>query len=121
MVIAREESWFADIANFIARNYLPRGISHQQKKKFFSDIKYYYWDKPYLFLSCVDNIIRRCVFRREAREILHHCYGGPTRGHYGAQYTAKKVFDVVFYWLAIFKDKKIYVVPFIIEFYSTKY
>nr|GFA80021.1 reverse transcriptase domain-containing protein [Tanacetum cinerariifolium] len=29
---------------------------------------------------------------------------GPTRGHYGANYTAKKVFDSGFYWPSIYKD-----------------
>nr|GEY46193.1 reverse transcriptase domain-containing protein [Tanacetum cinerariifolium] len=29
---------------------------------------------------------------------------GPTGGHYGANYTAKKVFDSVFYWPTIYKD-----------------
>nr|GFA49795.1 reverse transcriptase domain-containing protein [Tanacetum cinerariifolium] len=29
---------------------------------------------------------------------------GPTGGHYGANYTAKKVFNSGFYWLSIYKD-----------------
>nr|GFB71953.1 reverse transcriptase domain-containing protein [Tanacetum cinerariifolium] len=29
---------------------------------------------------------------------------GPTEGHYGANYTAKKVFDSGFYWPSIYKD-----------------
>nr|GFA91140.1 reverse transcriptase domain-containing protein [Tanacetum cinerariifolium] len=29
---------------------------------------------------------------------------GPTRGHYRANYTAKKVFDLGFYWPTIYKD-----------------
>ncbi|XP_023756206.1 uncharacterized protein LOC111904710 [Lactuca sativa] len=52
----------------------------------------------------VDGKIRRCVFGKESREILKHCHSGPTRGHHGAQYTTKKVFDTGFYWPTIFKD-----------------
>ncbi|GJZ97900.1 reverse transcriptase domain-containing protein [Tanacetum coccineum] len=29
---------------------------------------------------------------------------GPTRGHYGANYTAKKVFDSGFFWPTIYRD-----------------
>nr|GEW51928.1 reverse transcriptase domain-containing protein [Tanacetum cinerariifolium] len=42
--------WFADFANFHARNFIVKGISSQQKKKFFKDVKHYFWDDPYLFL-----------------------------------------------------------------------
>nr|GEV00238.1 reverse transcriptase domain-containing protein [Tanacetum cinerariifolium] len=35
-------SWFADIANYHARNFIVKGMSSQQKKKFFKDVKYYF-------------------------------------------------------------------------------
>ncbi|GJV14919.1 reverse transcriptase domain-containing protein [Tanacetum coccineum] len=41
---------------------------------------------------------------QEAVDILTACHSGPTRGHYGANYTAKKVFDSGFYWPTIYKD-----------------
>nr|GEY84405.1 retrovirus-related Pol polyprotein from transposon 297 family [Tanacetum cinerariifolium] len=42
--------------------------------------------------------------RQEAVDILIACHSGPTVGHYGANYTAKKVFDSGFYWPTIYKD-----------------
>ncbi|GJV77440.1 reverse transcriptase domain-containing protein [Tanacetum coccineum] len=62
--------WFADIANYHAGNFLIKGMSTQQKRKFFKDIKHYFWDDPYLFRTCADQIIRRCVFGQEALEIF---------------------------------------------------
>ncbi|GJX04200.1 reverse transcriptase domain-containing protein [Tanacetum coccineum] len=41
---------------------------------------------------------------QEAVDILTACHSGPTGGHYGANYTAKKVFDLGFYWPTIYKD-----------------
>nr|GFA09990.1 reverse transcriptase domain-containing protein [Tanacetum cinerariifolium] len=41
---------------------------------------------------------------KEAIDILNACLSGPTGGHYGASYTAKKVFDLGFYWPSIYKD-----------------
>nr|GEY62911.1 DNA-directed DNA polymerase [Tanacetum cinerariifolium] len=41
---------------------------------------------------------------KEAIDILNACHTGPTGGHYGANYTAKKVFDSGFYWPTIYKD-----------------
>ena len=88
LVVAGEIPWFANIANYLATKYIPKDLTRQQKKKFFSEIKYYFWDEPYLFRSCAYGMIRRCVFGKESREILEHCHNGPTRGHHGAHYTA---------------------------------
>nr|GEX05492.1 reverse transcriptase domain-containing protein [Tanacetum cinerariifolium] len=46
--------WFADIENYNARNFIVKGMSSQQKKKFFKDVKHYFWDDPYLFKICAD-------------------------------------------------------------------
>nr|GEZ76283.1 reverse transcriptase domain-containing protein [Tanacetum cinerariifolium] len=48
------------------------------------------------------NFIIKAV--KEATDILNACHSGPTGGHYGANYTAKKVFDSGFYWPSIYKD-----------------
>ncbi|GKC42796.1 reverse transcriptase domain-containing protein [Tanacetum coccineum] len=79
-------------------------MTSQQKRKFFKDIKHYFWDDPFLFKTCADQIIRRCVDGKEAFEILKACHSGPTGGHYGANFTAKKIFDAGFYWPTIYKD-----------------
>ncbi|GJS56010.1 hypothetical protein Tco_0629372 [Tanacetum coccineum] len=52
--------WFADIANYHAGNFLIKGMTSQQKRKFFKDIKHYFWDDPYLFRTCADQISVRC-------------------------------------------------------------
>ncbi|GJW25508.1 reverse transcriptase domain-containing protein [Tanacetum coccineum] len=96
--------WFADYANYHAGNFIVKGMSTQQKNKFFKDVKHYFWDDPFLFKTCADQVIRRCVSGQEAVDILTACHSGPTGGHYGANYTAKKVFDSGFYWPTIYKD-----------------
>ncbi|GJW03767.1 reverse transcriptase domain-containing protein [Tanacetum coccineum] len=96
--------WFADIANYHAGNFVVKGMSSQQKKKFFKDVKHYFWDDPYLFKICADQVIRRCVHGQEAVDILTAFHNGPTEGHHGANYTAKKIFDSGFYWPTIYRD-----------------
>ncbi|GJQ93127.1 reverse transcriptase domain-containing protein [Tanacetum coccineum] len=41
--------WFADFANYHAGNFVIKGMSSQQKRKFFKDVKHYFWDDPFLF------------------------------------------------------------------------
>nr|GEZ95477.1 reverse transcriptase domain-containing protein [Tanacetum cinerariifolium] len=96
--------WFADFANYRARNFIVKGMSSQQKNKFFKDVKHYFWDDPHLFKICADQIIRMCVSGQEAIDILKACHFGPTGGHHGPNYTARKVFDSGFYWPTIYRD-----------------
>ncbi|GJS98004.1 reverse transcriptase domain-containing protein [Tanacetum coccineum] len=74
--------WFADIANYHAGNFLIKGMTTQQKRKFFKDM----------------------CFCQEALEILKACHEGPTGGHHSANITARKVFDAIFFWPTIYKD-----------------
>ncbi|GKC04913.1 reverse transcriptase domain-containing protein [Tanacetum coccineum] len=104
-VISSESTpWFADYANYHAGNFIIKGMSTQQKRKFFKDVKHYFWDDPYLFRTCADQIIRRCVHGQEALEILKACHEGPTGGHHSANLTARKVFDAGFFWPTIYRD-----------------
>nr|GFC34301.1 reverse transcriptase domain-containing protein [Tanacetum cinerariifolium] len=96
--------WFAGFANYHAGNFVINGMSSQQKSKFFKDVKHYFWDDPYLFKFCADQVIRRCVYGQEAIEILRACHYRPTEGHHGPNYTARKVFDSGFYWPSIYRD-----------------
>ncbi|GKF76821.1 hypothetical protein Tco_0229291, partial [Tanacetum coccineum] len=82
--------WFADFANYHAGNFIIKGMSSQQKNKFFKDVKHYFWVDPFLFKICADQVIRRCVHGKEALDILEACDNGPTGGHHGANLSVKK-------------------------------
>nr|GEV66440.1 reverse transcriptase domain-containing protein [Tanacetum cinerariifolium] len=58
--------WFANFENFHARNFIIKGMSSHQKKKFFKDVKHYFWkaynrlfrleqDKDYLIIDRIHN------------------------------------------------------------------
>nr|GEV29193.1 reverse transcriptase domain-containing protein [Tanacetum cinerariifolium] len=96
--------WFADFANYHVGNFVVKGMSSQQKNKFFKDVRHYFWEDPFLFKIYADQVIRRCVHGQEAIDILKACHNGPTRGHHGPNYTAKKVFDYGFYWPTTYRD-----------------
>ncbi|GJW53748.1 reverse transcriptase domain-containing protein [Tanacetum coccineum] len=53
----RNEPWFADFANYLVGDIIPKGMTYQQKNKFFSDLKHYFWEEPYLFKT--GNISKR--------------------------------------------------------------
>nr|GEU95948.1 reverse transcriptase domain-containing protein [Tanacetum cinerariifolium] len=106
MVTFRGDSsapWFANFANYHAGNFIVKGMTSQQKNKFFKDVKHYFWDDLFLFKIYADQVIWRCVHGKEALDVLVACHNRPTGGHNGANLTAKKIFDAGFFWLIIYK------------------
>nr|GEZ04393.1 reverse transcriptase domain-containing protein [Tanacetum cinerariifolium] len=96
MVTFRGDSsapWFADFANYHAGNFIFKVMTSQEKNKFFKDVKYYFWNDPFLFKICANQVIRRCVHGKEALDILEACHNRPTGRHLGANLTSKKIFD----------------------------
>nr|GEU97823.1 reverse transcriptase domain-containing protein [Tanacetum cinerariifolium] len=97
-------SWFADFANYDAGNFIVKGMTSQQKNKFFKDVKHYFLDDPFLFKIYADQVIRRWVHDKEGLDILIACHNEPTGRQHGANLTAKKIFDSGFFWPTICKD-----------------
>ncbi|GJV43639.1 reverse transcriptase domain-containing protein [Tanacetum coccineum] len=106
---SNDEPWYADFVNYIVGKVVPPNWTFEKRKRFFSQVKTYFWEEPYAFKLCADNIMRRFVAETETLEILAHCHSGPTDGHHSAIVTTKKVYESGFYWPSVFKDANEYV------------
>jgi hypothetical protein len=107
--IDAKDPWFADYANFLVGKFMPAGMTYNQRKKFFNDLKQYFWDDPYLYRHGPDGMIRKCVPDHEMNAILRACHDGPYGGHHGGDRTAAKMLQSGFYWPTLFKDAHNYV------------
>ena len=47
--VSHRTPWHADCVNYIVDKYIPPSFTHQQKKKFFYDLRHYFWDDPHLY------------------------------------------------------------------------
>jgi hypothetical protein len=84
--------WFAYYANFLVGKVMPPQFNSQQRKKFFYDLRHYFWDDPFLYKKGVDGIIRHCVPESEQQSIIRDCHGSPYgRHHAGQQSVAKEL------------------------------
>ena len=89
--------WYAHIANFLATGKIPSDWKEQDRKYFLEKIHSYYWEEPFLFKYCADQIIRKCVPEEERQGILSHCHESDCGGHFASQKTAMKVLQSGFY------------------------
>ncbi|GJU38617.1 reverse transcriptase domain-containing protein [Tanacetum coccineum] len=105
-----DEAWYADYVNYLVGKIMPSNWTPEKRRRFFSQVKNYFWDESYAFKLCPDNIMRRCVARNEIFKILAHCHSGPTKGHHSASMTRRKVYESGFFWPSIFKDAKDYAI-----------
>ena len=84
LLLVENTLWYADIANYWATGELPTDWKAQDKKFFFTKIHSYYWEEPFLYKYCADQIIRRCVPEAEQQGILSHCHENACGGHFAS-------------------------------------
>ncbi|RVW63240.1 Retrovirus-related Pol polyprotein from transposon 17.6 [Vitis vinifera] len=75
---------------FLVTGEVPSEWSAQDKRHFFAKIHAYYWEEPFLFKYCADQIIRKCVPEQEQSGILSHCHDNACGGHFASQKIAMK-------------------------------
>ncbi|CAN6454758.1 unnamed protein product [Victoria cruziana] len=75
--------WFADYCNYLVTKEMPSHWSKNQRDRFLSQVRHFYWDEPYLFRYCAD---QACG------------------GHYSGKKTVAKVLQFGFYLPSLHKD-----------------
>ncbi|XP_070040195.1 uncharacterized protein [Nicotiana tomentosiformis] len=90
-ITAGEVPWYADFVNYLASGEMPPDLEPYAKKKFLRDVRSYVWDEPFLFKSCIDQLMRRCVPESEINAILHECHASPYGGHHAGDQTTVKI------------------------------
>jgi len=96
--------WFANIVNFLASGDLPAHWSTQDKRKFLNEVKSFYWDDPYLFKYCPNQIFQRCVPDNKVSSVIKFCHSEACGDHFSSKKTAAKILQSGFCWPTMFKD-----------------
>ncbi|WJZ87574.1 hypothetical protein VitviT2T_006944 [Vitis vinifera] len=107
LMLLEKALWYAHIANYLVTGEVPSEWKAQDRKHFFAKIHAYYWEEPFLFKYCANQIIRKCIPEEEQQGILNHCHENACGGHFASQKTAMKVLQSRFTWPSLFKDSHI--------------
>lgn len=100
--------WYDDFINYLGSRVLPSVMDYQRKKKFFHDLKQYYWDEPLLIKRGVNDFLRRRVPEEDMESVITHRYASLYGGHASTSKTAPKILQVGLYRRNIFKDVHTY-------------
>ncbi|KAM6547440.1 hypothetical protein CsatB_019116 [Cannabis sativa] len=96
--------WYAHIVNYLVTGELPSEWSSQDKRKFLVEVRNFFWDDPYLFKYCPDQIMRKCIPDDEVSSVLNFCHNDACGGHFSVKKTAAKILQCGLYWPTLFKD-----------------
>ncbi|GKA88875.1 reverse transcriptase domain-containing protein [Tanacetum coccineum] len=108
-----DEPWYADYVNYIVGKIVSPKWTQEKRRRFFSQVKNYFWDEPYAFRLFLDNVMRRCVAGSEIFKILAHCHEvlcireknfNPTHAYYNGSRTSKDNEDPS--WNTSFKTRR---------------
>ncbi|XP_026398993.1 uncharacterized protein LOC113294833 [Papaver somniferum] len=72
-----QSPWYANIMNYLFTGRTPQHWGRQDRSRFLAEVKHFFWDDPYLFKYCPDQIIRRCVPESDQSSILSFCHEHP--------------------------------------------
>jgi hypothetical protein len=72
----------ANFDNFLNSRFLPAHWNTQDKRNFLSDVLNFYWDDPYLFKYCPNQIYRRCIFDNEVSSVIKFYHSEACGDHF---------------------------------------
>jgi len=73
-----------------------------------NEVKKFYWDDPYLFEYCPDQIFRRCIPDNEVSNVIKLCHSEACGTHFSSKKTTAKILQYGFYWPTMFKDTHVF-------------
>ena len=99
-----ELPWYAHIVNYLVMNVVPEYWAMQDRRKFFVEVRNFYWDDPYLFKYRLDQILRRCIPNNETYNVIKFCHSEAYCVHFSVRKTTIKILQCGFYWPTMFED-----------------
>jgi len=67
-------------------------------------VKYFFWDDPYLFKYCPDQIIRRCIPEHDQANVISFSHDLACGGQFSTKKTTANILQCGFCWPTLFRD-----------------
>ena len=97
-------SWYKHIVNYLVIGSILETWTTQDRRKFFVEVRNFYWDDLYLFKYYPNQILRRCIPNNETLSVIKFCHIEACGGYFSIKKTIAKVLQCGFYSPTMFKD-----------------
>ena len=103
LFVVTELPWYAHIVNYLVTGSIPETWTMQDRRKFFIEVRNFYWDDLYLFKYCLVQILR-CILDNKTLNVIKFCHTEACGGRFSIKKTTTKILQCGFYWPTMFKD-----------------
>ena len=103
-----DSEYFNIIAYLIDRTY-STGLSQEEKNVFQHKVAPYTIIHGILFRLGADEQLKRCLEKKERKQVMRALHSGPLRGHFAANTTANWIRSAGYWWPHLVRDVKTYV------------
>ena len=108
-ISGEEESEFSEIISYLVDQTYPAGLSREEKNVFQSKVAPYSIILGVLFRIGADEQLKRCLEKRERKQVMRALHSGPSGGHFVATTTANRIRSAGYWWPYLVRDVKAYV------------
>ena len=104
-----DETWYADIIEFLQTAKLSRDMTPEAAAVFLQKVRPYMIIKGVLHKEGIDGTIRRCLEKREIKVVMQSLHEEMAGGHFSAPATVRKIMDSGYWWPTLNKDVRNFV------------
>ena len=108
-ITGENESEFSDIIAYLVNRIYPTGLSREEKNIFQHKVAPYTIIHGILFRLGADEQLKRCLEKKERKQVMRALHSGPSGGHFAANTTANRIRSAGYWWPHLVRDVKLYV------------
>ena len=107
-ITGEDESEFSNIIAYLVDRIYPIGLSREEKNFFQHKVAPYTIIHGILFRLRADEQLKRCLEKKEWKQVMRALHSGPSGGHFATNTTANRIRSAGYWWPHLVRDVKAY-------------
>ena len=108
-ITGEDESEFSDIIAYLVDRIYPTGLNREEKNVFQHKVAPFTIIHGILFRLGADKQLKRCLEKKERKQVMRALHSGPSGGHFAANTIANRIRSAGYWWPHLVRDVKAYV------------
>jgi len=106
---ASASSTFQEIIDYVVEHRYPDGYTREEKIIFHQKIAPYSFINEILFKMGADEQLRRCLEKKERRQVMSALHSGFSGGYFAAMTTVNRICTLGYWWPSMIRDVRTFV------------